>query len=255
MRCVNCAAFAETLLDSELFGYEKGAFTGAAGRKIGIIEAANGGTLFLDELADMSPSTQVKLLRTLQEKTIRRIGGNEDTSIDIRIIAATNKNLEDAVIAGNFRQDLFYRLNVVPIIIPPLRDRKEDIPVLVDYFLKRFGPRKRIAENVMKYFLQYSWPGNVRELEAIIERIAIFSRNESIEFSDLPSEITHSSPFATPNRLEIPDNGIIFEDIERDLLARALVKANGKMTVAAKLLGMSYRAFRYRANTFGLRGE
>jgi DNA-binding NtrC family response regulator len=255
MRSVNCAAFAETLLDSELFGYEKGAFTGAQSQKIGIIEAANGGTLFLDELADMSLSTQVKLLRTLQEKTIRRVGGTEDIRVDIRIVAATNKNLEDAVLSGAFRQDLFYRLNVVPIIIPPLRHRKEDVTALIDLFLKRFGLRKKITESATRYLLQYSWPGNVRELEAAIERMAIFSRNECIDVSDLPAEITHTNILSDNPQLDIPDEGIVFEDIERNLLARALAKANGKMTVAAKLLGMSYRAFRYRANTFGLRGE
>jgi DNA-binding NtrC family response regulator len=255
MRSVNCAAFAETLLDSELFGYEKGAFTGAQTQRIGIIEAANGGTLFLDELADMSLSTQAKLLRTLQERTIRRVGGTEDIRIDIRIVAATNKNLEDAVIAGSFRQDLFYRLNVVPILIPPLRNRKEDIAALVQLFLKQFGLRKNITDNAMRYLLQYAWPGNVRELEATIERISIFSRNEQIEVSDLPPEITHTNILSDNPQLDIPDKGIVFEDIERKLLARALAKANGKMTIAAKLLGMSYRAFRYRANSFGLRGE
>jgi DNA-binding NtrC family response regulator len=255
MRSVNCAAFAESLLDSELFGYEKGAFTGAHTQRLGIIEAANGGTLFLDELADMSLSSQAKLLRTLQEKTIRRVGGTEDIRIDIRIVAATNKNLEDAVIAGSFRQDLFYRLNVVPILIPPLRNRKEDITALVELFLKQFGLRKKVTDNAMRYILQYSWPGNVRELEAAIERITIFSRSEHIEVSDLPAEITHTNILPDNPQLDIPEKGIVFEDIERNLLARALAKANGKMTIAAKLLGMSYRAFRYRANSFGLRGE
>jgi DNA-binding NtrC family response regulator len=255
IRSINCAAFTEILLDSELFGYEKGALAGATSRKIGIIETANGGTLFLDEFADMSLSTQVKLLKILQEKTIRRVGGTEDILVDIRIVAATNKNLEDAVLSGTFRQDLFYRLNVVPILVPPLRNRKEDIPVLVNMFLKKFGIRKKVSESAMKYFLQYSWPGNVRELEATIERIAIFSRNENIEIADLPPEITHTNILPGNTQLDIPDEGIVFEELERNLLARALVKAKGNMTTAAKLLGMSYRAFRYRANTFGLRGE
>lgn len=255
IRSINCAAFTDTLLDSELFGYEKDAFTIAKSDKIGVIEAANDGTLFLEELAEMSLSTQVKLLSTLQERTIRRIGGTEDVHVDIRIIAATNKNLEDAVISGTFRQDLFYRLNVVPILIPPLRNRKEDIPALVNIFLKKFGVRKKVTESTMKYLLQYAWPGNVRELEATIERIAIFSRNETIEIADLPPEITHTNILPGNNQLDIPDEGIVFEEIERNLLARALVKAKGNMTIAAKLLGMSYRAFRYRANTFGIRGE
>jgi two-component system response regulator AtoC len=255
MKSVNCASFAETLLDSELFGYEKGSFTGANARKIGIIESASGGTMFFDELADMSQGIQAKLLRTLQEKTIRRVGGTEDIPIDIRIIAATNKNLEDAVIAGTFRQDLFYRMNIVPIIIPPLRDRKEDIPALIDYFLKKFNQRKRFSETAMQSLIQYSWPGNVRELAAAIERIAVFSRNSIIESNDLPPELSRVNSKNTSLPWDIPEDGIVFEDLERDVLAKALAKANGNMTVAAKLLGMNYRAFRYRANIFRLRGK
>lgn len=254
MKCINCSAFAETLLDSELFGYEKGAFTGANTRKIGIIEAASGGTLFLDEIGDMSQSTQAKMLRTIQEKTIRRVGGTEDIEIDVRIIAATNKDLETAVNKGEFRQDLFYRLNVVPIKIPALRDRKEDISELVDHFFSRVGQHKTIDEKAMNALLQYSWPGNVRELEALIERISIFSKENTITLKDLPSEISSTNQKnSTP--WDLPEDGIIFDELEKDLLCKALAKANGNMTIAAKYLGMSYRAFRYRANSFGLREE
>jgi transcriptional regulator with PAS, ATPase and Fis domain len=255
MRSINCASFAETLLDSELFGYEKGAFTGAHVRKTGIIEAASGGTLFLDEVADLSQSTQAKVLRALQERKVRRVGGTEDIQVDIRIIAATNKNLEQAVADGQFRQDLFYRLNVVPIIIPPLRERKEDIPALIEHFLKKFGQRKVVDEEAMAAFCKYSWPGNVRELEAAIERIAVFSRNATIGLADLPAEISKFPTQQGNSSWNIPEDGLVFKDIERDILAKALSKANGNMTAAAKLLGMSYRAFRYRANEFGLRGE
>ncbi len=255
MLSINCAAFAETLLDSELFGYEKGAFTGANNRKAGIIEAASGGTLFLDEVAEMSPGTQAKILRTIQERKIRRVGGTEDIVVDIRIVAATNKNLEQAVNNGQFRQDLFYRLNVVPIIIPPLRNRPEDIPALVEHFLKKFGQFKTVEDAAMAALCHYKWPGNVRELEAAIERIAVFSRNPVISVSDLPAEISNP-PFMTSTApWDIPEEGIVFEDIEKIILSNALKKANGNMSSAAKLVGMSYRAFRYRANVFGLRGE
>lgn len=255
LRCINCAAFSESLLDSELFGYEKGAFTGAHARKIGIIEAAAGGTLFLDEVADMSQNTQAKMLRTLQEKTIRRVGGTEDVAIDIRIIAATNKNLEEAVNAGTFRPDLFYRLNIVPVSIPPLRERKEDIPFLANHFLKRYGQPKCVEEQAMQALLHYAWPGNVRELEAAMERVSVFSQGKTVSLSDLPSEICKSPVLLGSGPWEIPEQGLVFEDLERDLLSKALLKTNNNMAAAAKLLGMSYRAFRYRANVFGLRTE
>lgn len=253
MRSINCAALSETLLDSELFGHERGSFTGALTQKSGIIEAASGGTLFLDEVADMSLSTQAKVLRTIQERKIRRVGGTEDISVDIRLIAATNKNLELEVSSGKFRQDLFYRLNVVPIFIPPLRERPEDIPFLVEHFLKKFGRPKAVDDDAMDMLCHYSWPGNVRELEAAIERIVVFSRCPSICAEDLPSEISHSPTSISKSPWDIPDEGIVFEDLEKELLTKALKKADGNMVSAAKLLGMTYRAFRYRANAFGLR--
>jgi two-component system response regulator AtoC len=255
LRAINCAAFSETLLDSELFGYEKGAFTGANSRKTGIIESVSGGTLFLDEIADMSPNTQAKILRVLQEKEIRRVGGTEDIPVDIRIIAATNRNLEDAIKEGTFREDLFYRINIVPIVIPPLRDRKEDIPVLIDRFFSKLGQKKEINQEVMTILMNHNWPGNVRELEALVERIAVFSRNNTISINDLPSELTNKKLPANQSVWDLPDNGIVFEELERHLLIKALEKANGNMMTAAKLMGMNYRAFRYRANKFGIRTE
>jgi DNA-binding NtrC family response regulator len=252
---INCAAFSETLLDSELFGYEKGAFTGANSRKIGIIEAATGGTLFLDEVADMSANTQAKLLRVLQEKKIRRVGGTEDIPVDIRIIAATNRDLEESIKQGKFREDLFYRINVVPITIPPLRERKDDIPVLIGHFFAKQGRKKEIDGEALALLLRHTWPGNVRELEALVERIAVFSRTDRITVSDLPPELSGKKITGAPLPWDLPEEGIVFEDLERDLICKALEKANGNMVNAAKLLGMSYRAFRYRAINFGLRAD
>jgi transcriptional regulator with PAS, ATPase and Fis domain len=251
LQSINCAAFPETLLESELFGYEKGSFTNAQTRKIGLIESASGSTLFLDEVADMSLNVQAKVLRFLQEREIRRVGGKENITVDIRVIAATNKDLKEAIKQGVFREDLFYRLNVVPIIIPPLRERKEDIPVLIKHFFSKFGRTKTIEPSAMKLIMEYNWPGNIRELEAVIERVTVLSNRDSVHPEDLPSEFT-GKRFLSADDLDIPDEGIVFEEWERKLLVRALEKTNGNMAAAAKLLGMSYRTFRYRANNFGL---
>ncbi|MGD9200383.1 MAG: sigma-54 dependent transcriptional regulator [Chitinispirillia bacterium] len=252
MQSVNCAAFPETLLESELFGYEKGAFTGAAKRKIGIIETASGSTLFLDEVADMSPTVQAKVLRFLQEREIRRVGGKENIKVDIRIIAATNKDLKDAIKTGRFREDLFYRLNVVPITIPPLRERKEDIPVLINHFHSKFCLTKTIESSAMNLIMKYDWPGNIRELEAMVERCTVLSNKDKVSIQDLPPELTGKRFLSSTSLLEIPDEGIVFEEWERKLLVGALEKANGNMVIAAKLLGMSYRTFRYRVNRFDI---
>jgi two-component system response regulator AtoC len=253
LKCINCAAVNETLLDSELFGYEKGAFTGAQTRKIGVIEAASGGTLFLDEVADMSPNTQAKVLRMLQQREIRRVGGTEDIKIDVRIIAATNRNLEEAIRAGTFREDLFYRLNVVPICVPPLRERREDIPLLIEHFFSRLGHPKEIDSEAMKMLMEHDWPGNVRELEALIERLTVFSDNQVIVTEDLPGEITKKTAKISAAIWDLPEKGIVLEELERQLISHALEKSHGNMASAAKLLGLSYRAFRYRANSYGLR--
>ena len=251
---VNCAAFPENLLESELFGYEKGAFSGANTRKIGLIESASGGTFFLDEIGDMSINTQTKILRALQEREIRRVGATSNVPIDVRIISATNKNLEEAIRAGEFREDLFYRLNVIPIQLPPLRERKEDIPPLVEYFLKRSGRRKLLEDEVLESLQKYEWPGNVRELEAVLERMTILSSGSIITLDDLPLELQPSyKPEARGDLIfDLPPNGLVFEDLEYQVLKQALEHSQGNMTEAARMLGMSYRAFRYRCIKFSI---
>ncbi|MFC1585479.1 sigma-54-dependent transcriptional regulator [Fibrobacterota bacterium] len=252
MQSINCAAFPETLLESELFGYEKGSFTGAQARKQGIVETASGSTLFLDEVADMSLNLQAKLLRFLQEREIRRVGGKEDIKVDIRVIAATNQDLKEAIRQGSFREDLFYRLNVVPITIPPLRERKEDIPILINHFFSKLGRMKIIEPSAMKLIMEYNWPGNIRELEAVVERIAVLSSGVTVQLEDIPPEVRGEKISLSAGLPDISDEGMVFEDWERGLLVRALEKNQGNMTAAAKYLGMSYRTFRYRANRLGL---
>jgi DNA-binding NtrC family response regulator len=254
MQSINCAAFPETLLESELFGYEKGAFTGAQNRRIGLIESAGGSTLFLDEVADMSLSTQAKLLRVLQEREIRRVGGTKSVPVDIRIIAATNKNLEEAIKQGTFRDDLFYRLNIIPIMLPPLRDRSEDIEALVRFFISRSGRPKTVEPDAMKLIRGYGWPGNVRELEAVMERITVLSSSDVIRGEDLPVElrVVHVTAPSSPG-YDIPEDGLVFEEWEKSILAQALARSKGVMADAAKLLGMTYRTFQYRAEKFGLK--
>ena len=230
MQSINCAAFPETLLESELFGYEKGAFTGAQSRRIGLIESASGSTLFLDEVADMSLSTQAKLLRVLQEKEIRRVGGTKTIPVDIRIISATNKNLEEAIKQGSFRDDLFYRLNIIPITIPPLRERNEDIKALINYFINRSGRPKTVEPEALRLLTGYNWLGNVRELEAVMERISVLSNNDVITVDDLPVELKRISEVSGKIQpWELTKEGIVFEDLERNLLMQALQKSNGIM--------------------------
>ncbi len=279
LMAINCAAFPENLLESELFGYEKGAFTGAQARKIGLIESANGGTVFLDEVGDMSLSTQAKLLRVLQEREIRRVGGTVVLPVDIRVMAATHKDLAEGIRQGTFREDLFYRLNVIPITIPPLRDRKDDIPALINHFLVRSPRPKSIEPEAMNLLLRYDWPGNVRELQAVMERISVLTKGPLILPSDLPMEfrnrkdgtpasqntlskelnaqepLTKDGVPADQKSWDIPAGGIVFEDWEKDLLAHALERSSGNMADAAKLLGMTYRTFQYRSMKFGLKGE
>jgi two-component system, NtrC family, response regulator PilR len=254
MQSINCAAFTETLLESELFGHEKGSFTGAQNTHIGIVESASGSTLFLDEVGDMSLSTQAKLLRVLQEHQIRRVGGTKAIPVDLRVIAATNKNLEEAIKQGTFRDDLFYRLNIIPIVIPPLRERREDIEALVAYFISRSGRPKTVEERAMKLIKEYQWPGNVRELEAVMERITVLSTSDVIKVEDLPLELCSTpSSISSPSCPAIPEQGLIFEEWEKNMLAEALKRSRGVMAEAAKLLGMSYRTFQYRAEKFGLK--
>jgi transcriptional regulator with GAF, ATPase, and Fis domain len=254
MQSINCAAFPETLLESELFGFEKGSFTGAHGRKTGLIESASGSTLFLDEVADMSPNTQAKLLRVLQEKEIRRIGSTVNIAVDVRIVAATNRDLEEAIKSKSFREDLFYRLNVIPIVIPPLRERKEDIPILIEHFIAKTGRIKRVDKEAMRLLQEYNWPGNVRELEAVMERIAVLASGDRVTFEDLPLELRTPQRSASDTPWKLPKEDIRIEEWEKRIMAQALEESGGVMAKAAKRLGMTYRTFQYRALKFGLKG-
>lgn len=253
---VNCAAIPETLIESELLGYEAGAFTGATSRSKGLFEAANGGTLFLDEIGDLPLMTQSKILRVLQDKEIRRIGSRESIKVDVRIIAATNRDIEREVVKKRFREDLFYRLKVITIELPPLRERKEDIPALVDFFISKYnqelGKRiKGIEDAAMKALLGYHWPGNIRQLESVIERAVLICESPRILIKDIKSELRSLQQDRILD-FDLPDQGVIFEEIEKELLRKAMEKANGVAAQAAKLLGMSYKTFWYRWEKFNL---
>ena len=239
---VNCGALPESLLESELFGHEKGAFTGAEKQKLGRFELAQDGTIFLDEIGDITTATQVKLLRVLQAKEIVRLGGQETVNIKARTIAATNRDLEEAMKCGAFREDLYYRINVFPIFIPPLRERKEDIPDLVSYFLKKSNaPEDKIDGSTIKNFMKYHWQGNVRELENVVERSLIMAGDEAITPDTLPPHIRGESEIKKPLSLEIPDDGLSIEDVEKGLIQKALSKAKGNKSKAAQLLGITRR--------------
>jgi len=247
---LNCASIPENLFESELFGYEPGAFTGAATRRIGIFEATNGGTLFLDEIGDMPQMMQSKLLRVLQDKEIRRLGGKEAIRIDVRIITATNKDLEKELTKGNFREDLYYRLKVVSIELPPLRSRKNDISDLVDFFIvkynREFGKRLHGVESAaLKALEEYNWPGNIRQLESVIERAVLMSDTDMVRMKDIQGELRTLQPAGTFDP-ELPEEGINLEELEEQLLRKAMTKANGVVAKAAKLLGLSYKTFWYR---------
>ena len=247
---INCAAIPENLIESELFGYEPGSFTGASSRNIGLFEASNGGTLFLDEVGDLPPMTQSKILRVLQDKEIRRLGSRESIKVNVRIITATNKDLEKEIANKNFREDLYYRLKVITIELPPLRERREDIPELVTFFITKynqeFGKRvKGIDETSLKALKEYHWPGNIRRLESIIERAVLMCESSHIGLKDIKGELRF---FQGKDVLDfdLPDEGINVDELEKDLLKKAMQKANGVATKAAKLLGMSYKTFWYR---------
>jgi transcriptional regulator with PAS, ATPase and Fis domain len=253
---VNCSAIPETLLESELFGYEPGAFTGATTRKIGLFEATNGGTIFLDEIGDLPALTQSKLLRVLQEREVRRLGGRESIKVDVRIITATNKDLEKEMVEGRFREDLFYRMKVVTIQLPPLRDRKEDISELARYFLERynreFGKRiKRIDESAMKILKEYHWPGNIRQLESVMEKAVLMCDRDMIAAYDIADGL----PAPKPNSIfyvDIPEEGLNFEDLEKEVLRKAMIKSNNIMAKAARLLGINDKNFAYSWKKFNL---
>jgi DNA-binding NtrC family response regulator len=258
---INCTALPETLLESELFGYEKGAFTDAKTDKKGVFELAGGGTILLDEIGDMKPNLQTKLLRVLEERTIRRIGGKEDLPVDATVIATTNRDLAEAVERGEFRMDLYYRLNTFSLHIPPLRDRKEDIRQLADYFLTSFALRynkkmmKGFSPEARELLLSYDWPGNVREMKNVIERIVVLESAEEILPEHLPKEIIDQKKVAlqgTKEKFVLPEDGLSLDDLERDLIMQALERANNNKTVAAKLLNISYDSLRYQIKKFGL---
>jgi two-component system nitrogen regulation response regulator GlnG len=264
---INCAAIPENLLESELFGHERGAFTGAAELRIGKFEQCDGGTIFLDEIGDMPLATQSKVLRVLQNGEFQRVGGNQTLKVDVRVIAATNRDPERSVAQKKFREDLFYRLNVVRILLPPLRERRDDIPVLVDYFLRK-SKIKRVSPEVMEILQKYSWPGNVRELENAIERATVVARGNTLMPDNLPADVR------SPKALEVPGEDVnamvksaakalfamarrnpkfkIIPAMEREMITRALAETSGNQVHAAKLLGITRATLRKRIAKFGI---
>lgn len=257
---INCAAIPDTLIESELFGFEKGAFTGAGDRGIGLFEAADEGTLFLDEIGDLSLTMQAKILRTIQQREIRRLGGREEIKIDVRVIAATNKNLKSAIQEGAFREDLFYRLNVISIRLPSLAERATDIPALTDHFIEKYNGLaerkiKGISRQALRLLLDYPWPGNVRQLESTIERAVLLCEGAMIEPDDLPQEIRSIPSSSEKVAFDIPPEGFSLENFEKELLLKAMDKSNGVIAKAAKLLGISYRTLQYRLEKFQIRKE
>jgi DNA-binding NtrC family response regulator len=252
---VSAGALPETLLESELFGYEKGAFTGATTAKPGRFEMANGGTLFLDEIGDISAATQVKLLRVLQERRFERLGGTRSIEVDVRVVAATNQDLQQLIADGGFREDLFYRLNVVPVTLPTLRQRSGDIPLLVAHFLEKFNAgSRRINPHAMEALVKYPWPGNIRELENTIERIVILSHEDDIGVGDLPAEVRAGVPLAdrVATGFQLPEDGVDLEEVELDLVRQALDRTGGSVPKAAKLLGLTAKTLEARMQRLGL---
>lgn len=256
-QAVNCAAINENLLESELFGHEKGSFTGAHADKKGLFEVADRGSLFLDEIGELGISMQAKLLRALQEREIQRVGGTRAIKIDVRVIAATNRDLRTMVTEGRFRDDLYYRINVLSIDVPPLRNRHEDIQPLIDFFLEkhaRNGSHQiELTSEARKLMLNYSWPGNIRQLESAIERAILLCEDDRITPEDLPVELRQETNGSTENVFQLPAEGISFEEMERDLIVQALNRSDFNITKAAKLLGLSFRTLQYRLEKFGIK--
>jgi two-component system, NtrC family, response regulator AtoC len=251
---ITCSALPEQLLESELFGHERGAFTDARLQKRGLLETADGGTVFLDEIAEMVPALQAKLLRFLEEKAFKRVGGSADIRVDVRVVAATNRNLEEEVTKGRFRSDLYYRLNVLPISLPPLRNHPEDVPLLAEYFIDVFNAefRKRVlgaGPSAYQVLQRYGWPGNVRELRNVVERAMLLSDGERLEARDFASLSTAAG---SGDEIELPPNGVDLEQLERSLVIQALRRAGGNQTRAAGLLGLHRDQIRYRIDKFGL---
>jgi|CXWL01.1.fsa_nt_gi two-component system response regulator PilR (NtrC family) len=266
---INCSALPETLLESELFGHMKGAFTGAIGNKAGLFEMANGGTIFLDEVGETTPAMQVKLLRAIQEREFRRIGGTRDIKVDVRIVAATNRNLEQAVAEGTFREDLYYRLDVIPLNLPPLRARTSDIPLLVQHFLERFGRdsgkvARTLTTEAMEILLAQEWRGNVRELENLIERVVAFTDGPEVSVGEVSRWLAKSTTIPLPTagvssaQTELPPEGLDLEaliaNLEKDLLLKALERSRWVKKRAAVLLQLNARSFRYRLDKYGIKG-
>ena len=257
-QAVNCAAINENLIESELFGHEKGSFTGAHTQKKGQFETADQGTLFLDEIGDLNISMQAKILRALQEREIMRVGGTRPIKVDVRVIAATNRDLEAMVKDGRFREDLYYRLNIIPIVIPPLRNRRDDIPALVDFFIAKHvagshRPIRGLTPGARNLIMGYSWPGNVRQLESAIERAILLCEGNEIEVEDLPVEIRQEGTSAAAFNFKLPPEGISFDEVERSLITQAMEQTNWNITRAAKLLGLSFRTLQYRLEKFGIK--
>ena len=258
---VNCGAIPEGLMESELFGHVRGAFTGAVSNKIGLFSAGEGGTLFLDEITEIPPLLQVKLLRAIQTREIRRVGDTKDMKTDVRLIAASNRNLEDAVKDGFLREDLYYRLNVIPIQLPPLRERREDIPLLVAHFLQKFGKdlgkeARGVAPEAMIVLERYHWPGNIRELENVLERAIVLGAGDMLGIESLPETLRRERPVKGMEAVELPEDGLDLEatldTIERGYLQRALDRTGGVQTKAAELLKMTFRQFRYKLQKHSL---
>ncbi len=255
---INCAALPETLLESELFGHERGAFTGAVGRRPGRFELADGGTIFLDEIGEMTFSTQAKLLRVLQEREFEPLGSTRSVKVDIRVISASNRELKDEVKKGNFREDLFYRLNVVPINLPPLRDRKEDIPLLIDHFLQIYNEKnnrnlKGFHPRALDAMMRYSWPGNIRELENVVERAVILTMDEYVSFSELPESISGESASTIPatSRVGIAP-GMTIRELEKELILVTLDHNDGNRTRSAGFLGITRRTLQNKLKEYGI---
>jgi DNA-binding NtrC family response regulator len=260
---INCTALPETLIESELFGYEKGAFTDAKVMKKGFFELADGGTIYLDEIADMKSSTQAKLLKVIENKTFKRIGGVKDIAVDIRVIASSNKNIEEEIRNGNFREDLYYRLQVIPLRLPPLRERSEDIIFLTNAFINQFNNEFKkhvlgISKEVKKSFLDYHWPGNIRELKNVIERAMILENEEYILPEHLPIELSkqiNPQKEISDSRVTIPPGGLNIELVEKELITQALEQSKWNQTKAAKLLNLTRDALRYRMQKFGIMNQ
>jgi DNA-binding NtrC family response regulator len=257
---INCGAIPKELLESELFGHAKGAFTGAIAHKKGKIESADGGTVFLDEIGEMPLDLQVKLLRLIQEGEIEKIGTLAPTTIDVRVVAATHRNLQNMIEDGLFREDLYYRLAVIPLELPPLRERTEDIPEMVQHFFvkscQRHGrPDLVLPASLLPCFTTYRWPGNVRELENVVERLVVLARRDEIGLVDLPEFLRHQPPPVDVLQLELPEQGISLDSVERELILRALIKFNWNQTHAARFLDLSRKTLIYRMEKHGIRKD